>query len=128
MSPALDPRLLEELARRPEIDVETRRPDGRSRRTTIWVVASGSRAWVRSVRGSAGRWYRDAIDRPEAIVHAGEVAAPVRLVPERDADAVAGVTEALSQKYAGSWSSYERAFTAEDALGTTLRIDGRSAS
>jgi hypothetical protein len=45
---------LEELARADEVEIETRRAAGGSRRTIIWIVVDGGHVYVRSVRGPAG--------------------------------------------------------------------------
>jgi hypothetical protein len=37
---------------------------------TIWVVVDGDPAYVRSVRGARGRWYREARAYPQAVLHA----------------------------------------------------------
>src|SRR4029450_10429366 len=58
----------------PEIDVETRPSDGVAHRTTVWAVVDGGDVYVRSLRGSAGRWYQELLAVPDTVIHvAGEV-------------------------------------------------------
>ena len=52
-----------------EVEIETTRPSGASRRTVIWVMTDGAEVYVRSVGGVEGRWYRDLMDRPIALLH-----------------------------------------------------------
>jgi hypothetical protein len=56
------------LAAEEEVRIETTRPDGSPRRTTIWIVVDGDDVFVRSVRGDRGRWYRDLRARPEGTL------------------------------------------------------------
>ncbi|HKG56810.1 MAG TPA: DUF2255 family protein, partial [Candidatus Limnocylindrales bacterium] len=57
------------LAQAEEVDIETGPPAGPRRRTTIWIVVDGSEVFVRSVRGSSGRWYRELLDAPDVTIH-----------------------------------------------------------
>ena len=61
---------LARLDRAEEIDIETQAPDGPVHRTTIWIVVDGDEAFVRSVRGKNGRWYKEATANP-AVAKSG---------------------------------------------------------
>src|SRR5947207_1979648 len=82
MATAFDEEVIQLLAKIEEVDIETRAgPDAPSHRVTIWVVVDGDAAYVRSVRGARGRWYREATAYPEAVLHAGVRKLPVHLEP-----------------------------------------------
>lgn len=65
MPTPFDPDTFASLARIREIEIETTSLDGaRSHRTIIWVVTVGDQVYVRSERGTAGRWYRETRQTP----------------------------------------------------------------
>jgi hypothetical protein len=108
----------------PEIDIETSRGGGAPvHRTTIWIVVDGDVAYVRSVRGPAGRWYRELVANPVGAVHVGGTAVPVRAYPATDPASVARVTDALNQKYLARWPGPTAAMLREETLPTTLRLE-----
>src|SRR5436190_8514316 len=91
---------LERWQKTPEIEIETSRGEGAPvHRTTIWIVVDGDAAYVRSVRGPQGRWYREMLANPRGAIHAGGTRVPVEAAPVSDAKTVARVTELLTQKY-----------------------------
>ena len=52
---------LQTLATTFEVDIEPTRKDGTlGRRKIIWIVVDGDHAYIRSVRGAAGAWYKAA--------------------------------------------------------------------
>ena len=62
--------------------IETSRDaDSPEHRTIIWVVVVGGEAFVRSVRGPKGRWYREISSNPEGALHVGDERIPVRATP-----------------------------------------------
>src|SRR5438128_1598115 len=77
------PEMLQRLDATEEIDLETRRRNAPARRTTMWVVVSDGRVYVRSIRGTAGRWYRELRAARQGIVRVGRRAVPVRAVAVR---------------------------------------------
>src|SRR5436190_1836093 len=86
-----------------EVDIETRRAaDAPAHRTTIWLVVEDGEVYVRSVRGSAGRWYREVTANPEATLHADGEAVPVTAVSARDADSVERANAGYRRKYGDS--------------------------
>jgi hypothetical protein len=108
----------------PEIEIETSRGAGAPiHRTTIWIVVDGDAAYVRSVRGPAGRWYRELVANPGGAVHAGGERVPVRAEPATDPDSIARVSTALSRKYQARWAGPTAAMLRDETLPTTLRLE-----
>src|SRR4051812_29684668 len=88
-----------------EVDIETRRSaDAPAHRTTIWQVVEDGQVYVRSIRGGAGRWYRELAANPVATVHVQGEAVPVRAVSATDADSVERANAGYRRKYADSSS------------------------
>jgi hypothetical protein len=119
-----DQQVLEILDRQREILIETVRPDGSRRRTTIWVVVDDGDVFVRSWRGAGARWFRAALDRPGDVTLAlDQQTLAVRAVPAADDESIARCSSALERKYAGDPS--RRSMVREEILGTTLRLQPR---
>jgi hypothetical protein len=107
-----------------EIEIETSRGEGAPvHRTIIWIVVDGDTPYVRSVRGPAGRWYRELVANPSGAVHAGGRRVAVRAVPATDAATIAQVSDALRQKYAARWPGPTANMLVENTLPTTLRLE-----
>lgn len=105
-----------------EIEIETRSgPDAPAHRTTIWVVVEDGQALIRTFKGPQSRWYREALEHPHVGVHLDGEHLAARLVPARDADAVALCSFGLARKYASDPSL--PAMLAPNVLGTTLRFE-----
>jgi hypothetical protein len=106
-----------------EIEVVTVRPDGTPRRTVVWPVVQDGVAYLRSYKGRAGKWYQEALARPEGALAVGGRDVPVRLVPAADPASIAACSAALARKYVddGSLAS----MLIDDVLPTTLRIEPR---
>jgi hypothetical protein len=116
-----EPRILELLERLEEIEIETRAHDGTVHRTIVWVVADSGDAFVRSVRGAAARWYREATADPSVAIHANGERIPALAVRAADARSVARASAALERKYAADPSMPP--MLREEVLGTTLRLE-----
>ena len=116
------PEILDALRGAEEVDIETQAaPDAPVHRTIIWVMVDDQeRVLIRSVRGSRGRWYREALAHPNCALSVGEVDVQVRAEPAADPDRVAAASAQLAVKYAGdpSLGSMLRA----DVLETTLEL------
>jgi len=107
-----------------EVDVETRMADDApAHRTTIWTVVDDGEVYVRSLRGHAGRWYRELMANPEAILHVADEAVSVRAIAAADPDSVAHANAGYQRKYADS--PYLGAMTADEILDTTVRLEPR---
>jgi deazaflavin-dependent oxidoreductase (nitroreductase family) len=114
--------LLRRVEAAEEVEIETRRRTGESRRTIIWIVADGGRIYVRSVRGPGGKWYQRLRANPDGAIHVAGTSTPVRAVPVSDAAEIERVSEALRRKYARHRSSLASMLRPE-TLPTTLRLE-----
>lgn len=114
-----DATTLRRLAEIEEIDIETRAAP-RTRRTTIWVVVADNEVFVRSIRGSAGVWYRELRRHPLGAVHAGRTKLRVRASAVRGAETIGRVSSAFRQKYRRS--PYVGSVLAPHTLAGTLRL------
>ena len=107
-----------------EVDIETRRgADAPAHRTTIWAVVDDGEVYVRSLRGASGRWYRELIAGPEAVLHVAGNGFRVRAVPAADPESVQRASDALRRKYSDSRSL--DSMLASDILDTTVRLEPR---
>jgi hypothetical protein len=105
-----------------EVDIETQAPGGPVHRATIWIVVDGDSAYVRSVRGPAGRWYRELLANPAVAIHVDGRRLPSTAVRASDPDSVERVSAALRRKYRGQGGSLESMLRPE-TLETTLRLE-----
>ena len=91
MADHFDPDLLDLMARRREVTIETARASGEPRRTVIWIVVVGGDAYVRSVRGTRGAWFRELTQQGSAALRvAGRVVAGGRGGGDRRCDGRGG--------------------------------------
>jgi hypothetical protein len=106
-----------------EVEVETSRGgDAPVHRTVIWIVVDGEQAYVRSVRGQKGRWYREIVGNPHGAIHTGGRRVPVAAFPAAEAATVARVSDLLTQKYQQRWPGPTAAMLRDEVLPTTLRL------
>jgi hypothetical protein len=112
---------LERLARAEEIEIETQAPDGPVHQTTIWIVVDGDEAFVRSVRGKKGRWYREASANPAVAVHVDGRRLPATAIPATDPDSIERTSNALREKY--DRVSGLAQMLKPDVLETTFRLE-----
>jgi hypothetical protein len=107
-----------------EVDIETRAAEGGGvHLTTIWLVVDAGQVYVRSLRGGAGRWYRELIANPDAVLHAEGESVPVRAVAAPDAASVERATSGFRRKYADSRSL--ESMVRDEILDTTVRLEPR---
>ena len=99
MSDGFDDETLALLDAAEEVKIETRAADGREHRTIIWVMVDGTDVYVRSVRGAAGRWYRELVASGEGALHVDPRRIAFRAVPAVDQRSIAACNEALRRKY-----------------------------
>ena len=105
-----------------EIRIETRAAaDAPVHRTIIWVVTDGPDAFIRSVRGTSARWYREATAHPELTVRAGGTVLEARAVPATDEASIARFNAALTAKYTGI-DGFEPMLV-PDTFDATLRLE-----
>jgi len=117
-----DPTTLRLLDGRLEVDIETIRPDGSPRRTTIWVMVDGQDVFIRSWRGERGYWFQSATE-PDAQVAliVDEERLPVSVHWATDPASVARCSRQLERKYAHSASLPDMLLPV--VLLTTLRLE-----
>jgi hypothetical protein len=128
-SSRFDPATLEVLDRVREVRIETSSADGtRSHRTIIWIVRVGDRPFIRSVRGTSGRWYREALQRPDVVLHAEGTALTVTAVVANDPDTVDQVNEAFRAKYGKRSPGSTASMLQPHTLETTIRLEPRDES
>jgi hypothetical protein len=107
-----------------EVDIETRRtPDAPAHRTTIWAVVDGGEVFVRSLKGSAGRWYRELSANPEAVLHLNGDSVPVRGVSATDPESVERASAGFRRKYGAS--SALDSMIRDEIAETTIRLEPR---
>jgi hypothetical protein len=104
------------------VEIETVRRSGDHRRTAVWVVTDGRDVYVRSVRGTRGRWYVDFVERPEGMLHVGDESVPVRAVAATDPASVELVSDLFRMKYRRQRASTESMIQPK-TLETTLRLE-----
>jgi hypothetical protein len=104
-----------------EVDIETRDDAGVAHKVTIWIVVHDGAAYVRSVRGKKGRWYRELVARKHGVIHVGSRSVEVRPTAIRAPDLIDFVSAAFWRKYPKSESLFSMLRLA--TLDTTLRLD-----
>ena len=105
------------------VEIETSRgSDAPVHRTVIWIVADeAGRAFVRSVRGERGRWYRELVANPNGAVLAGNRRVAVTAAAADEAG-IEAASRLLSEKYRTSRASLASMLRAE-VLDTTLELE-----
>ena len=116
-----DADILHRLREVAEVRIRTgKHPDSS---VVIWVVVADDDVFVRSFRGTQGRWYRDlAAGGPATLEFAGQRLA-VQAIPANDPDAIDRTSREFLRKY--RTSSYAQAMVQPDTLSTTLRLEPR---
>ena len=113
-------RLLDETR---EVRIETRRDyDSPQHRTIIWVVVVEGEVFVRSLRGSRGRWYREISSNPEGALHVRDDRIPVQAAPATEEATVDAVSAAFRSKYQQSSPASTEAMVRPETLPTTLKL------
>src|SRR5215469_17107078 len=87
----------------------------------IWVVVADDEVFVRSVRGSKGRWYRDLATGGSATLEFAGRRLAVQALRANDAQSVARASREYLQKY--RTSPYAQSIVRTEVLPTTLRLD-----
>ena len=90
---------LARIAAAEEVRIETQAPGDTPHRTIIWIVVDGDEAFIRSVRGKAGRWYREATANPAVALHVDGRRLPATAIPATDPESIERVNGALTAKY-----------------------------
>jgi hypothetical protein len=103
--------------------VDRHDPGGAPRSTIIWIVVDDGDVFVRSVRGTRGRWYRDLQADPHAVVVAHRDRWPVIDVeaePADDPPSIERCSRALERTYAADPAL--ASMLRPETLATTLRL------
>jgi hypothetical protein len=104
------------------VEIETRSAKGTKHSVPIWIVVVDDVPYVRSVRGPAGRWYRELLARGEGAVVAVGKRTPVRAIHDGSPTAIEAVSAALRRKYPRTGQSL-RSMLRDEVLDTTVRLD-----
>ena len=91
----------------------------------IWVVVADDEVFVRSWRGTKGRWYQDLAAGGSASLEFSGRRLSVQAIPTNDAASIARVSEEFLRKYQSSSHAPEMVRT--EILRTTLRLEPREA-
>jgi hypothetical protein len=120
---SFDPESLALWQRTLEIEVETSRGSGAPvHRTVIWIVVDGDAVYVRSVRGKAGRWFRELGANPQGAIHADGRRVAIHAEAAVDRPTVDRVSQLLKDKYERTSPGPTASMVREDILETTLRL------
>ena len=123
MNDSFDTETLHLLDETDEVRIETRRDaDSPVHHRIVWVVVVEDEVYVRSVRGTKGRWFREISSNPEGALHVGERRIPVRAAPATDAATVEALSEAFRSKYEEAWPGPTAGIVRTDVLPTTLKL------
>jgi len=91
-------------------------------RTIIWIAADQSgHAFVRSVRGRRGRWYRELVANPSGALFVGGRRIPVRATAADEAG-IEACSRLLREKHATSRASLA-SMLRHAVLDTTLELE-----
>jgi hypothetical protein len=102
-----------------EVGIRTgKQPD---RAVIIWVVVVGDAAYVRSVHGPAGKWYKAVAADGRATLEINNRLIPVRAIAVSDQPTIEAVSAEYLSKYATS--PYAQSMVRPDTLPTTLRLE-----
>ena len=112
---------LRELRDIPEVAIRTEKHPATA--VIIWVVVADEEVFVRSVRGSKGRWYRDLAKGGSATLEFAGRRLEVQAVPASDADSIARASREYLRKY--RTSPYAQSMIRAEVLPTTLRLEPR---
>jgi hypothetical protein len=123
MKDSFDAETLRLLDETDMVYIETRRDTSSPmHRTIIWVVVVGGEAFVRSVRGPKGRWYREISSNPEVALHVRGNRIRVRAAPATDGTTVDAVSTAIRDKYGQDAPGPTAEMVRPDALPTTVKL------
>jgi hypothetical protein len=104
-----------------ELTLASARRDGTLRNpVTMWVVRVGGDLYVRSVNGRDASWFRGALSRHEARIHAAGVEKDVSLVETDSANGE--VDDAYHAKYDRNYPSIVPSIVAPTPRAATLKL------
>lgn len=126
---AWTPEELRTISEAEEIELAPLAHDGTPRKGVImWVVTNGTDVFVRSVRGTSARWYRDVtqtgrahLTLPSTSPAAGRLAREVAFEPVNEVLNQA-VTDAYNAKYASQPDEFRSPMVEGPSLEATLKV------
>lgn len=115
---------LNKIGKAEELEIAPLREDGTRRNpVTIWVVRLGDDLYVRSYKGrTAAAWFRGALVRHEAHIHAGGVGKDVTLVEEQDPAINDRIDDEYRTKYRRYAASIVESVVTPTARSATLKL------
>jgi hypothetical protein len=116
-----DAATLRELSDVREVAIRTEKHPNSA--VVIWVVVADDEVFVRSWRGTKGRWYRDLAAGGPATLEFARRRLPVQAIPANDAASVARASAEFLRKYQPSSHAHE--MVRSEVLPTTLRLESR---
>lgn len=122
MSAAFPPAVIKSFDETGVVEIETVSPKGTKHSVKIWIVVVDGVPYVRSVRGTRGRWYRELLARGEGAIVARGKRTAVKANHDSTQVAIDGTSEALRRKYKTSGASLASMLRA-DVLDTTVRLE-----
>jgi hypothetical protein len=112
---------LDKIGNADELTLASVRGDGTLRRpVAMWVVRDGDDIYVRSVNGRGSSWFRGALNRHEARIHAGAVEKDVSLTETGDVNDI--VDAAYHAKYGRRYPTIVPSIVTPDAHAATLKL------
>jgi hypothetical protein len=112
---------LRELRDLQEVAIRTERHPNSA--VVIWVVVADDEVFVRSVRGSKGRWYRDLAKGGSATLEFAGRRLEVWALPATDTASITRASREYLRKYQPG--PYAQAMVRAEVLPTTLRLEPR---
>ena len=112
---------LDLIDRTDEVEIETQAPDGPVHRTIIWAVVDDERVFIRTYRGPASRWYREAQANPAVALHVDGRRLTATAIPADDPDSIQRTTDGFLRKYPDDPAT--TAMIRPEVLDTTLRLE-----
>ena len=116
------PDLLARLDEVEEVEIETGSFAGEVHRTIIWIVVVGGEPYVRSVRGVAGRWFKEILAEPLAGLIVDGTRHSVRAAGAADPESIEAVSAALRAKYGKRARQSTQSMLVPRTLQTTMRL------
>jgi hypothetical protein len=102
-------------------EIAIRTDEHPDRAVPVWVAVASDQVFVRSARGTRGRWYRDVVTSGGAMLEFADRRLSIRMVPAIDPVSVDRASRGYRIKYPGS--PYLPSVLKPEVLPTTLRLE-----
>src|SRR5262249_53283539 len=113
------PDLVQALGNEEEVQIEPRS----GHPVTIWIVVVDDLVYVRSYKGTGGRWYQTVRSNREGVLHVDGRQIPFRATLLDDAHTIERVSEVYQRKYAAKWPKEAADMLRQEILPTTVRLE-----